>query len=186
MGITVTQELYSPHSVALTPAGDILVADTSNSRIRRCPAVENADCTTISDGWGLNRPYGVSVAPNSEFVIVVDTFSSRILLCPAAGGGDCTTVAGGQGKGPGARQLHYPVAALYAPDGDMLIADFINNRIQRCPAAGGGDCSTVAGGQGQGSGPQQLYQPYDVLLRFEADDQASIAIERDASEIHYG
>ncbi|CAE8631495.1 unnamed protein product [Polarella glacialis] len=47
--------------------------------------------------------------------------------------------------------------------GDYIIADELNHRVQRCPAAGVGNCTTIAGGS-QGSASGQLNRPTSVTL----------------------
>merc|ERR1719189_2408381 len=137
-------------------------------RVQRCPVAGGGDCTTVAggQGWGsgarqLTYPNGVAMASNGDF-IVVDQSNNRVQRCPGAGGGDCTTVAGNQGAGRGAQQLRVPRGVAIASNGDFIVADEHNARVQRCPAAGGGDCTTVAGGHGRGTGNHQFSYPTAV------------------------
>mmetsp|Transcript_136030 Transcript_136030/g.352713 ORF Transcript_136030/g.352713 Transcript_136030/m.352713 type:complete len:618 (+) Transcript_136030:55-1908(+) len=147
----------------------ILVVDGRN-RVLRCPAKGGGDCSTVAGGQGegggprqLKTPWGVAVAPNGD-VLVADTFNHRVQRCPTSGSGDCGTVAGVQGEGNGLQQLDRPFGVAVAPNGDFLVVDLGNHRIQRCPGSGSGDCSTVAGRQGHGTGPQQLFYPTGVAV----------------------
>ncbi|WP_374755030.1 hypothetical protein, partial [Arsenicibacter rosenii] len=65
-----------------------------------------------------------------------------------------TTIAGGSGpgtSGSGASQLTTPYGVFVDPAGAVYISDNGNHRIQKW-AAGATSGTTVAGGNGQGSG----------------------------------
>ena len=47
------------------------------------------------------------------------------------------------------------------PDGQFLVADRYNHRVQLCPG-GGAPCTTVAGGNGQGSSGASRPYIFDV------------------------
>ena len=95
-----------------------------------------------------NKPLHVIVLPSSEN-LVADTGNHRILLCPPSSGtkaDECTTVAGLGGEGSGASQLKTPGAVAIDGNGDYVIADYDNHRVQLCNATSiGGSCTTVAG-----------------------------------------
>jgi trimeric autotransporter adhesin len=105
--LATNAELDVPGDVTLGPSGDLLIADSSNNRIRlvadvNCPR----DCpyglasTTIGDiytvagngayGYGgdggaaknaeLAWPLGVSMAPSSDDVVISDTMNNRIRI----------------------------------------------------------------------------------------------------------
>ena len=62
------------------------------------------------------------------------------------------------------------MAALRAPpgtaineDGDYVVTDTFNHRVQKCPKASpGAACTTVAGTGGYGAGDTQLYYPTGI------------------------
>lgn len=84
---------------------------------------------------------------------------------------DGITVAGGNGAGSAANQLYQPVGIAKDKAGNIYIADFSNNRVQKwVPGATTG--ITVAGGNGYGSAANQLAHPYDVKV----DDKGDIYI----------
>jgi sugar lactone lactonase YvrE len=76
------------------------------------------------------------------------------------------TVAGGAGTGSGATQLNSPTGMYIDHDGAIYVADLANNRIQKFPpnSTVGTAGTTVAGGNGAGSGATQLNNPVDVYV----------------------
>ncbi|CAF4557551.1 unnamed protein product, partial [Didymodactylos carnosus] len=79
------------------------------------------------------------------------------------------TVAGGNGYGNGINHLYYP-CGLYVDDDDqrVYIADQANHRIVEWKW-GATSGQVVAGGNGQGNGTHQLYDPLDVIVDKERD-----------------
>ncbi|MBX7108650.1 MAG: T9SS type A sorting domain-containing protein [Chitinophagales bacterium] len=75
-----------------------------------------------------------------------------------------TTVAGGNGDGSGLNQFTNTSYGITADkDGNLYVADAGNHRIQKW-AAGATFGETVAGGNGQGSAANQLYNPTGICL----------------------
>ena len=59
--------------------------------------------------------------------------------------------------------LRAPPGTVLHEDGDYVITDEENYRVQKCPKASpGAACTTVAGTGGQGAGPTQLNSPYGI------------------------
>jgi hypothetical protein len=167
-GFAISALLTSPSDVAAIGVGDAyLVADTSNSRIRRIDAaglittVAGAGpcCGTTEPFAGegvaaasatvrLNQPRGVSPTGDGGFLIA-DTGNSRIRRVNAAG---IISTAAGSGTAPGfsgdgapatSALLNAPGGVAALADGGYLIADTGNNRIRRVDARG--VITTVAG-----------------------------------------
>ena len=68
----------------------------------------------------------------------------------------CETVAGTGSAGSSSTELSYPTDVVLNADGDYIIVDNSNHRVQRCSAASpGSECETIAGGS-PGSGFTQL------------------------------
>ncbi len=172
-GLAVNALLTSPSDVA--PVGESwLIADTSNSRIRRVneagiigTVAGAGPCCGTTEPWAgdggpatgatvrLNQPRGVSPTPDGGFLIA-DTGNNRIRRVSAAG--TISTVAGGSVAGfygdtiaATASLLNQPGGVAVLPDGSYLIADTGNNRIRRVDAATG-VIDTVAGGGPAGIG----------------------------------
>ena len=126
-------QLDQPTGVAVDAAGDLLIADTANCRVRILPA---------HTGTVLGRPV-----------------TARILTT-IAGTGVCGTA--GQGGPRSGAQLWNPVAVAVDGSGDLLVADSGDQSVLLAPAAGGtywgtavgaGDIGVVMGGTGD-------YGPY--------------------------
>ena len=97
--------------------------------------------------------------------VIADKGNHRIQRCPAAAPGAlCETVAGTGSEGSSSVEFNNPHDVALNTDGDYLVADRDNHRVQRCPAASpGGDCETVAGGS-QGSGLTELNGPCGIAI----------------------
>eukprot|EP00931_Biecheleriopsis_adriatica_P096224 TRINITY_DN6987_c0_g2_i1.p1 TRINITY_DN6987_c0_g2~~TRINITY_DN6987_c0_g2_i1.p1 ORF type:complete len:936 (-),score=109.96 TRINITY_DN6987_c0_g2_i1:185-2836(-) len=161
---------------------DIIISDSHNHRIQRCPGSSpGAACTTVAGtggvGSGPTQLYtpGSVVVDASDNYIIADSGNHRIQRCPGLlPGAACITVAGAGGVGSGPTQLYTPCSVVVDASGNYIIADSGNHRIQKCPGhSPGAACTTVAGTGGVGSGPTHLYTPYSVMI--DASDNYIIA-----------
>lgn len=156
-GTGAAARFNQPGGVAVDGAGNVYVADTVNSTIRRVAAdgtvttlAGSPGQTGFADGAGatarLSHPRGLALAAGGE-LYVADTGNSTVRLVTAAGA--VTTVAGTAGvsgidDGPAADALFNQPAALAVDGaGNLFIADTGNNTIRRLSA--GGVVTTVAG-----------------------------------------
>ena len=116
------------YSVAVDALGDFVLA--AGVSVVKC---SGADCVEmVSD---LSFTHHVAILPSGEYLIA-DTRNHKVLRCPSSPGtsaSECTTVAGGS-QGSGSTQLDYPIAAVMDENGDYVIADSINERVQLCSA----------------------------------------------------
>jgi uncharacterized protein (TIGR03437 family) len=155
-GPATSAALDGPRVVAVDTAGNLYIADTDNSRIRK---VSNGVITTVAGNGTLgfsgdnapatsaqlNHPTGVAVdAPGN--VYIVDSFNSRIRK---VSNGVITTLAGNGtsgfsgDNGPAATNaLNYPTGVAIDIAGNLYIADTNNNRIRK---VSNGVITTVAG-----------------------------------------
>lgn len=158
--------LTSPSDVAPFGGDAYLIADTSNSRIRRvdgagliATVAGAGPCCGTTDPWAgdgalaasatvrLNQPRGVSPTGDGGFLIA-DTGNNRIRRVSAAGlistvaGGTAAAFAGDGGPATSAF-LNQPGAVAALPGGGYLIADTGNDRIRRVDP--NGVITTVAG-----------------------------------------
>jgi uncharacterized protein (TIGR03437 family) len=156
----VAANLNSPMGVAADPAGNILIADTNNNRIRQVAA--NGPIGTFAGtgetGFGadgalpldtrVNQPQAVCL-DHSNTVYISDTSNNRILRAPLNGvvkvaAGNGAFGAAGDGGLASLAELHYPSGCALDSAGNLFIADTGNNRIRKVTPFPGG-ITTVAG-----------------------------------------
>jgi uncharacterized protein (TIGR03437 family) len=137
-------ELFQPVGVAVDSAGNVYIADTYNSRIRK---VSNGIITTVAgdgtsgyngDGnpptaFELNGPTGVAV-DSAGNIYIADTGNNRIRK---VSNGAITTIAGGNTPGyagdgsPAAiALLNSPIGVAVDSAGNVYVTDFGNNRVR--------------------------------------------------------
>jgi hypothetical protein len=191
-GPATSAELSGPQSVAAGAAGNLVISDTDNERVRVVAAASGTfygiamtagDIYTVAGdgrfGFAGDRgpatsaeladPQGVTVDPAGN-LIIADSFNDRIRVVAATSGtfygiamtaGDIYTVAGdgtaafaGDGGPATAAELYFPNATAVDGAGNLVIADYFNNRIRVVAAKSGtfygqamtaGDIYTVAG-----------------------------------------
>ncbi len=154
--------LSSPRGLALTPGGDLILADTGNNRVRQFSVGSQSIQTIAGNGSAgynktdqmlatqaqLNNPYGVAVRSDGA-VAIADTLNNRIRLIDTSG--MISTIAGnGSGGFNGDSlsaidpntQLFNPESVAFDPQGDFVIADTGNNRVR---GVIGGIIVTLAG-----------------------------------------
>ena len=161
-GLATNASLAFPSSVAVDAAGNVLIADVSNQRIRRVDAATGIITTVAGNGSfgfsgdggfaidaSLNDPIGVAV-DSAGNLFIADTFNQRIRRVDAATG-IITTVAGngtfgfnGDGGLATNAWMRDPVGVAVDSAGNLFITDQNNQRIRRLDAATG-TMSTVAG-----------------------------------------
>ncbi|OHV33502.1 serine/threonine protein kinase [Parafrankia colletiae] len=158
-GPATQAQLSHPSALALDSAGNILIADTFNQRIRRVdPAgiittvAGNGEHAFSGDGGratdaALWYPGGV-VAGRDGTVFIADTANNRIRRVTPDG--TITTLAGTDGEGsagdggPASEALlAFPISVALDHFGRLYIADSDNNRIRRIGLDG--VIETVAG-----------------------------------------
>lgn len=153
-GAATLATLNGPSGVAVTATGGVLIADTTNTRVRLVVAgiittvAGNGSLASTGDGSqaniaAINLPQDVSVAPGGAYLIA-DTAGNRIRRVDA--GGTISTVAGiSTGTacaattslcgdyGPAVlAQFNGPASvAANATDTGFLVADTANNRVRR-------------------------------------------------------
>ncbi|MCA1839025.1 MAG: hypothetical protein ABR507_08435 [Actinomycetota bacterium] len=154
-----------PEGIALSPSGDLVIADTFNNRIRK--VAPSGTITTIAGtgARGITGDGGPATAAtfyNPTFVtfnpagelIICDTYNHRVRKIDSSG--VITTVAGttagfsGDGGPATSAALKDPFAVAFDVNGNMLIADTLNYRVRRVSTAG--IITTVAGNGCQSCG----------------------------------
>ena len=164
MAAATLANLNGPSGVAVTATGGLLIADTTNSRIRLVVAsvintvAGNATAASTGDGSPanlatINLPQDVSVATGGAYLIA-DTAGNRIrrvdaggTISTAAGTGTAcaatTSLCGDYGPAVLA-QFNAPASvAANAADTGFLVADTTDNRVRR--VSPNGTISTLVG-----------------------------------------
>jgi len=192
-GPAIEARLDTPGGVAVTPSGELFIADSNNHVIRRVDA-ENRNITTVagnnslgpgfSGDFGpatdaqLDTPDGVAVAPDGD-LIVADSQNHRVRRVDRETG-EIMTIAGsgqwgfsGDGALATAAQLNTPKAVAAASNGDIYIADTYNYRVRMIDHATG-TIHTIAGtgepgdrsdvGDGGPATSATLNEPSDVAI----------------------
>ena len=138
-----------PQSVATDSAGNIFVADTRNSAIRKVTPAglvttfagspgNNGSTDGTGSGARFNWPYAVAI-DRADNVYVADTFNYTIRKITPAG--VVTTLAGsgkfGNADGVGAAaSFASPVSLTVDGAGNVYVTDSINNNIRKITPAG--------------------------------------------------
>jgi sugar lactone lactonase YvrE len=170
-GAATAASLHDPFGVAVDGAGNLYIADSYNSRIRKVTAATGLMTTAAGSDGGfgsggfagdggsataarLSHPDGVAV-DGAGNLYIADTLNCRIrtvtaatgLITTAAGNGTCGF--GGDGGAATAANLRYPDGIAVDGAGNLYIADTVNVRIRKVTAATG-IITTIAGTGTQG------------------------------------
>jgi DNA-binding CsgD family transcriptional regulator/DNA-binding beta-propeller fold protein YncE len=130
-------ELDHPRDVAIDAAGNLLIVDTGNNRIRRVDRASNVITTVAGSGdvYGLagdggpadhaklSLPWGVAVGPDGS-IYIADTGNNRLRRVRAA---IITTVAAAKDG------LNGPAGVAVSGSGDVYVVDAGDNRFYVVP-----------------------------------------------------
>lgn len=158
-GPATAAELNTPQGIALDPAGSLFIADTGSHRVRRVDRSGKISTyagtgATGSAGDGgpatqarLDQPVGVAIGPAGA-IYVSDLASNLVRRVDEAG--TITTYAGtgepgyeGDGGPAVSALLDAPGALAVDLEGNLYLADTLNDRIRRVDASG--NITTYAG-----------------------------------------
>ncbi|HVM59820.1 MAG TPA: HYR domain-containing protein [Verrucomicrobiae bacterium] len=187
-GAATNASVNSVYGVAVDYAGNLFIADTGNSRIRRVDAATGI-ITTVAGNGGIgfsgdggaatnarvNGPFDVAV-DRAGNLFIADFYNARIRRVDATTG-IITTVAGtgssgyrGDGGPATSAKLYGPFGVALDGSANLFVADWFNYRVRRVDAITG-IITTVAGNGGTGysgdGGPATtagLTDPTDVAV----------------------
>jgi uncharacterized protein (TIGR03437 family) len=153
-------QLRGPQGVAVDSSGNVYIADTGNSRVRKVTSGGSISTYAGSGtaGYGgdgaaassaqLNTP--LSLAADSAGNLYIADFGNNVVRKVSASGGAISTVAGngiqgfgGDGGKATAARLNGPQAVAVDSSGNLYIADSQNSRIR--VVTPDGTITTVAG-----------------------------------------
>jgi uncharacterized protein (TIGR03437 family) len=176
-GPAASARLDQPHGVAVDADGNLYVADTDNSRIRK---VSNGVITTVAgtgaEGFGGDSGPATSAQLNDPAGVAVDSAGNLYIAdngrIRKVSNGVITTVAGGglslADNIPATSAQIGPYGVAVDSAGNLYVADLPNNRVRK---VSNGVITTVAGNGTQGfsgdGGPAtsaQLHDPEGVAV----------------------
>ena len=170
-GPATSAQLNWPSEIVIDSAGNLLIAD--NSRIRK--VTPEGIISTVAGGGIHGIDYVGGFAVDSTGSILSDDGTGRIrkvtttgIITTVAGNGRSQGFAGDQGPASSARFL-YPRGLTFDTDGNLYIADTLNDRIRM--VSQNGTVTTVAGtatrdysGEGGPATDDSLFEPRAVAL----------------------
>src|SRR5690242_16784192 len=169
-GLATAATLSFPAGLAFDSGGNMYIADSFNSRIRKVGADGNITTIAGTGAFGfagdkntatqaiMNRPYSVAV-DGAGNVYIADALNHSVRKIASSGGTMSTVVgngfgvqgSGGDGGPATSAILDTPTAILLDGSGNLYIADTLNNRVRKVGTDG--NINTVAGnGQSNSTG----------------------------------
>jgi streptogramin lyase len=186
-GPATAAELRQPHSIAFDAAGNLLICDIGNSRIRRVDMKTGVISTFAGtgtrdatpdeaplEGTPLNGPRSLDTDPDGNIYLVLREGNAVFRI--DARGRRLTRIAGtgetgftGDGGPPLAARFNGPKGVTYASDRSLYIVDTENHAVRRIDLSNQ-TISTVIGTGQRGNGPDgdplkcAMARPHAVVL----------------------
>jgi sugar lactone lactonase YvrE len=196
----------TPSGIAIDRAGNLLIADTSNNRIRKLSAdgrtvstIAGSGAAGFTDGSAseaeFNGPIGIAVDKHGN-VFVADSYNDKIREISADG--TVTTVAGGAlpgyADGQAASTLFdTPCGVAVDETGNIFVVDTGNRAIRKITPQG--DVSTVAGGMNEHrdaatDGEVHYARPVGIAIThdgflFVSDEESRVSVITPEGEAKY-
>ena len=172
-GTGASARFFHPSGIAGDGAGNLYVADTGNSAVRKIVIATGA-VTTLSDATGVavgfNGPIGIASGGNGDLYLTENDNTIRRVVIAT---GTVTTLAGAVIQ-PGSADATGASARFNGPDGvasdgagNIYVADSVNSTIRKIVIATG-VVTTLAGAAGQegtddGTGASaRFYRPFGI------------------------
>ncbi|MCX6612244.1 MAG: hypothetical protein NTW74_15500 [Acidobacteria bacterium] len=132
----LSARLNSPTAIAVDGQGTLYIADTGNQSIRAVEPVSGKIRTLLRE---LQNPEGLTVAPNGTLFF---SEAQRHRIQQITLSGDVSLVAGRTGENgfnadsgdATALTLNEPAGLALMPDGSLIVADRLNDRLRRIEA----------------------------------------------------
>ena len=160
-GTGTAASFNQPKGVAVDASGNVYVADTQNSKIRKISSsgvvtsLAGSGTQGSMDGTGtaasFNQPTGVAVDASGN-VYVADTQNSKIRKISSSGVVTSLAGSGTQGSTDGtgtAASFNQPTGVAIDASGNVYVADIDNNKIRKISSSG--VVTTLAGSGTSGS-----------------------------------
>lgn len=145
-GPATAAQLNGPYGLAMDAADNLYICDVDNQRIRKVtPAgiittVAGSGTAGYSGDWGpatsaqLNEPIGVAIDAEGG-IIIADGWNNRVRKVDPSGliytiAGTGTAGYSGDGGAAISAQLNNPYGVCAAPNGNVVISDYTNNRLR--------------------------------------------------------
>jgi sugar lactone lactonase YvrE len=177
-------QLNNPSGVAVDTYGNVYIADTLNSRIRKVDSSGNISTVAgsagvvLGDGGSatsasLKLPVALAIDSTGN-IYIADKANNSIRKVDTLGtitefAGTGTAGYSGDGAQAGAAQLYGPSGVAVDTFGNVYIADTLNNRIRKVDTAGiittiaGNGTANLSGDGGQATAAQ-LNNPFGVAV----------------------
>ncbi|MBI5883331.1 MAG: PKD domain-containing protein [Elusimicrobia bacterium] len=134
-----TPGLNHPQGLAVDGGGRIWVSDTNNDSLRVFEP--NGDPIATYTGLGLNKPQGLAFDIQGESAWLADTNNDRVVRISTDGVvlasfGKSEKKGGGFQPGSGPGEFNKPFAVAVSGDGNIIVADTNNDRVQILTSTG--------------------------------------------------
>ncbi|CAF1259603.1 unnamed protein product [Adineta steineri] len=157
-----------PNGIGVDSFNQLYVSDYNCNHVVIFPSNSNSTTSgTLLGSVTLATLISISQSAINDNIYVASLNDNAVYKFHA-GNGPAVLVAGGNGNGNALNQLSYPVGVYYdyLYTNSLYVADTSNNRIMKYPSGStiGTYGIVVAGGNGPGSGANQLNNPRSVLV----------------------
>jgi uncharacterized protein (TIGR03437 family) len=159
-GAATAAQLKFPAGIVFDAAGNLYIADSFNSRIRKVDTSGNISTiagtgdfgnfgdTNAATKAGMNRPYSVALDKSGN-IYIADTYNDAVRKVTVSSGtmstfaGNSQRGLGGDGGAASGALLDTPTGIVFDAAGNLYIVDTGNNRIRKVGTDG--NINTIAG-----------------------------------------